>query len=383
MYRNNKAAIFDLLICLSVFLQPTLAVLQIVVSAVLGIDIDGTTIIRVALTAILMLSAIIVSFSRRSVLFFLTYVIVLTILLFHASVFPANVEYMISEAPRFLLSVIIPSALCLCTVKNLIVLKHATIITAWCTVFLIVIYVGAFFKGMFFFEKYNMTFSYGCLFTMLVLFYQKKTLPLIVSLIVLLIVVAIGSRGAALIFVGYIVADLFLQRSKFRWMLLIGCVVITFLVPLFSDFLDSIGITSRTLMRIGDGELMYSSGREELYPVFLNLMNENPILGIGLYGDRLYSDGTYCHNLFLELCLDFGIPIGTIIIISGFIIIVRSYLRCDYDMRRLLLLFVFYGICPLLASNSYLVDNYLAVLVGIIVLIKKNKYRFNSVSIYK
>ena len=361
---KDKSLIADYIICFAVFIQSALLIMQSVMVALLGIDPEETTLFRVLFTAIPMVAAIVISFYRNPYLFLVVYAVVLIILALHSVLFPQNAEFIWKEAPRFLLPVVIPSALCLISVKKSEIVEKVAIFISWVTAAMVSIYVAAFFRGVFIFERYNMSFGYGCLFPMMMLYSCKRPFPILASFLIFLIVVALGSRGASLVFVGYVFVDLFLSRNRFRWLVLSFGVLSILLLPLFESSLESIGITSRTLSHLEDGNITQSVGRESLYPFFINQLMNNPITGIGIYGDRIDTDGTYCHNLLLEVLLDFGLLIGTIVLICLGLLIIRTFSRLKGRDRNLYLVFVFYGLGPLMASSSYLRVNYLALLIG-------------------
>ncbi len=70
-----------------------------------------------------------------------------------------------------------------------------------------------------------------------------------------------------------------------------------------NTILNRIGIYSRSI-DLFLGEEMYLSGRDIIYGEVINQIVSNPIFGIGLGGDRVYTGGTYSHNIFWRLFLD-------------------------------------------------------------------------------
>ena len=114
--KENK---IDYLISFAVFSQSFLIILQQVMIFVLGMDPDATTIYRVVLSAIPMSIAIILSFRRKKALFVWSYLLVLFILFINLILYPENSEYIKQNSFRFLLPIVIPSALCLMSVKSI------------------------------------------------------------------------------------------------------------------------------------------------------------------------------------------------------------------------------------------------------------------------
>lgn len=371
---NEKKIVFgDYLIGLAVFIQPVLILMQHVLIDVLKMNPDTTTTYRVVLTAVPMLLAIAVGFYRKSFRFILVYVLALLVLLLTVLIFPLNERYVKTEGLRFLLPLIIPSAVCLTTVENMDVLKKSLNITAWLSAVLVFFYTFSYFAGQFVIDSYNMSFSYGCLLPMIVLYSQRRVIPTIVSLFLFLVVLAIGSRGGAIIFVAYVIVDALINRRKGRWLVLVMGFVFVLFLPFLKSFFDSIGIGSRTLGLLNAGDIAYDSGREDIYSTCVNALNEHPIGGFGLFGDRVLLEGAYCHNFFLEICLNFGVFLGLLIVFVLLLCFIKSWRASKGDNRDFLLIITFGCFLPYMVSGSYLVSNNIALWIGIILLLIKNR----------
>lgn len=360
----------DFLICIAVFIQSPLILLQHVLIDVFGMSAEATTPYRVILTAIPMLFAIYLSIHRKPRLFLFTYIIAFILLLTTIVFFPQNTPYVMSEGLRFLLPVVIPSALCLASVRSLEASERALLAMSWVSAIFVFFYVFAYLRGFIVFDSYNMSFSYGCLLPMIALFYRKSLGSIVASLIMFLAVVAIGSRGAAVVFVCYVIADTLFSNSKGTFIILLAGIVFLLFLPLFSTWLGDLGISSRTISLYSEGDLIsYDAGRGEIYSSFSFDSVEHPLLGIGLYGDRYYTGGGYCHNVLLEICIDFGFILGPIIILVLFAKLVQQFFMISLYYKRVLLKYVFFGLLPLMVSGSYLQSPYLSILIGMSCLI--------------
>jgi len=362
----------DYFIAISVFLQPVLVLLQCLMIDVLMMDPEATTIYRVMLSAIPMSLAILFSFKRKPLIFIITYTIVLSIIVIHSFIFPQNLEFIKTEGLRFLLPMVIPSALCLSSVNSLKIVENSLYYTSCVALFLVFLYVLVYFLGVFFIETYNMSFSYACLLPM-VSFYRRRTFcGYIFALFLLISVLAIGSRGAAIVFVVYVFYDIFQYKIKYSF-LLSGILLIVFLMlPLLSEWLDSVGIHSRTLTLWVEGEINQDSGRGDLYDMFYKILYEHPFWGIGLFGDRVYLDGFYCHNILLEMLLNWGM-LGVILLWPLILILLLLiFLKCDKEYQNRIICYTLVLIGPLMASNSYLISPNFGIYCGIIYLIFKN-----------
>ena len=171
--RQNKV---DYLISFAVFLQSFLIVLQEIMISILKMDPESTTIYRVIFSAIPMSIAIILSFKRKKVLFIVTYLLAFLVLAINLLVYPVNSEYLQLNSFRFLLPIVIPSALCLMTVKSIDIAERALYYVSWATFVLVVFYIISYFVGVFAIDEYSMSFSYGCLLPMVALYRRKRKL---------------------------------------------------------------------------------------------------------------------------------------------------------------------------------------------------------------
>jgi hypothetical protein len=57
------------------------------------------------------------------------------------------------------------------------------------------------------------------------------------------------------------------------------------------------------------GGLLDDNGRASIAEKALHYISDSIMTGNGMLSDR-YLIGTYCHNIFLEILIDFGIVIG-------------------------------------------------------------------------
>jgi len=367
----------DYIICVAVLIQSALVIFQHILMGIFHIDPEETTVYRVVMTAIPMTIAIILAVLRKPILFIITYLIALSILLFHAVIFPSNLEYILDEGFRFLLPLVLSSALCLITVRDISIVEKSAEIVSWITALFVFIYVFAFLRGRFSIDSYSMGFSYGCLFPMLILYTRGRMLSKVVSIILFFIVLSIGSRGAAFVFVFFVAFDMFRSHNRFRWVAFAAGMLLVLLLPEVISFLGTLGINSRTLFLLNEGNIYYTSGREEIYAQTITVLKDNLYLGLGLFGDRAILGGAYCHNLFLEIFVDYGFFLGTLIILLGIIALVVSYRASSSGYRTMWMIFALSGIFPLMATSSYLIYNPLAILIGYSVLVCK---RHNNIS---
>jgi hypothetical protein len=365
---------FEKFIAFAVLLQSFLVILQQVLISVFYMQPEATTTYRVILTAVPLSVAIIITLYRKWQTFLLVYGITILVLLFNIIIFPKNEIFLKTYSLRFLLPVVISSALCLIYLSNIDIVESVLYKISWSTFFLVLFYVISYFSGNFVIKGYNMSFSYGLLLPMLSLYSRKNLYSLLASLLLFLIVLGIGSRGAAIVFMMYVVYDIFQSNKKFIIPVVIAMGVFFLSLNTLAQWFESIGIYSRTLNLIINDDIGHMSGRDIIYDKMTDIFWENPIKGIGLFGDRYYLNGAYTHNLILELYLNWGIIGATFIIIFFVWKFVVTFIRSDKKNRNILVKYLLASVAPLMVSGSYLVDYDLGIFIGVLFLIgRENK----------
>ena len=202
---------------------------------------------------------------------------------------------------------------------------------------------------------------------------------LIIGFICLLIV---GARGAQLSFVLVIIAcAIYFAKNKLRALSALGIISLLFIIALnnldvISGWMDTLlgdyGAHSRTLTKLIEGDFFSQSGRDKLRDIIYVGINQNPF-GYGLFGDRYltavggWGEPAYCHNIFLELCCDFGIIIGPILFISiCYKIIKNCNTNRQHNKRNFLLLLLPCGFFELFFSNSLILSIPFFAMIGVL-----------------
>lgn len=109
---------------------------------------------------------------------------------------------------------------------------------------------------------------------------------------------------------------------------------------------------SRALSQISNGDFL--SGREFLYSSAVGLIKDKPLTGSGIGFYQQASNGNYPHNLFLQIAVEFGLPIMTVFLFFT-VEAVRTIFddRVPLNSRKILLLFFSLSIPRLMFSSSY------------------------------
>jgi O-antigen ligase len=214
---------------------------------------------------------------------------------------------------------------------------------------------------------YNMSIGYYLLLPAIVFlnnFIDKASIKSgVLAIVSILIILSIGSRGPilciAIYFILYQIINFKkLNKRKFIFNILITIIILLVILYLeeilimLARVLASYGINSRSISLFMQDKVRLS-GRELIYRDVLHQIRENPIFGVGIAGDRLYT-GTYSHNILIELISSFGVVIGCLIIVSLFIIILKSLFSLDIEGANSILIWLAIGFIPLFVSSTYL-----------------------------
>lgn len=366
----------DYYISFAVFIQSFLIILQQAMISILGMDAEATTIYRVLSSAGFMSLAILFSFLRNKKIFIFTYSVAFLIIILNMIFFPENEVYLKREAFRFLLPMVISSALCLMTVQSIAIVEKALYHVAWLSFGLVLIYALFYLQGVFTIDEYNMSFSYGCLLPMVSLYRYKSRLSVTASLFLFLIVLAIGSRGAAMVFVAYVLYDIAFVNIKYFLFLLMIAIGLFLSMDFFIEWLDSVGIHSRTLSLLISDQAFQDSGRGYIYDKVYMALGDK-LWGLGLYGDRRILGGFYCHNIFLEMMVNWGYVGVFILWPIIFVKLTILYFNLNNVNKNRFVCYTLVLLGPLMFSNSYLLDPSFGIYCGLVYLISKTGIALN------
>lgn len=340
-------------------------------------DPGGANMIRVLATAIPIVLSMLIVVKRNISLTFVSFCIVGAILFITLLLYPDRWEYMRDDVLKFTLPVVVPTGLCIASVKKLPIFIRCV---QWVSVFAAIVglaYAVLYMIGAFVIESYNMTFSYSLLFPTCVMINRKKFIWKGIALLLMVEMLAIGSRGALLIAIAYWSFTLVWGKKSLGQIMIYGILIaaVYFLffdsiIRILVDLFDAVGISSRTLTLLLNDELIsHSSGRDELFEATWHLINKNPIFGSGVWADRQYFDG-YCHNVFLELLLNYGYFGTSIILLIFSVKQIGIYSRIPFN-HKVMYVMMLSLLCQLVASGSYLVSFNVGMFLGFSYLLSK------------
>ena len=243
------------------------------------------------------------------------------------------------------------------------------------------------------FDETSHTLGYAALFPAIVLAIEivhesKKRLLNTMGLIISSILVIQADTTGALVAIAFsvILAMCFVIKRYKKWAFIIIVsliLVLTYLINnivVISDYLattlSQYGINVDLLLELSDTGLKTDRYRDSIYDYCINYSKEHWLFGCGIGNDRqLITNNTlvinqlmvtnYPHNLFLELIMQLGIPIGGSV--SIFIIVfLFKYLISEKNLyaQRIAVVTVGMGFFPLLYSSSYIENAFFFALIG-------------------
>lgn len=319
-------------------------------------------------------------FIRSGILFILLYSISIVVFSFSYLFFPQNIKFLNDILFKYFF-ICIPSFIYSFSINDRKVFKD-TMDKASSIIFIVGFVTGALvFLGEMSLGTYSMSFSYYMLFPAIIYlndFLERFSIKsLILAFLSLFVMLTIGSRGAIISSGIYVILHLLINAKDKSPNKVILNIIILMVIIIFSIYLKEIlfhinsillrhGIYSRNIsLFLGDG--INLSGRDIIYKEVLEQIRLNPILGIGLAGDRVYTGGTYSHNIFLEILSGFGVIVGSFILFVIVIISIKVLFSKDVEGSNLLLIWFCMGFVPLLVSGSYLTDFQFWIYLGLAV----------------
>lgn len=222
--------------------------------------------------------------------------------------------------------------------------------------------------------EYNLAFGYDVLFLFVIftlLGKMKNKWYYILSVISLFCIVMAGSRGPLLgvcLTVFILLIDAIKNRPMIQRVTLISLfavvsvvVIINFtnIILALAFFLQRLGLSSRTIVSIISGNTFEDNGRARLYEIAINMIRSGGPFGNGIYGDRyvISSQTTmwigYCHEVALEILVDYGYLLGGAILVYLTSRIVKILCSTESEWRTVYLILLI-SASQLILSGSYL-----------------------------
>lgn len=219
-------------------------------------------------------------------------------------------------------------------------------------------------------EGEEMGVAYSLLPHLLVLLYaiirKFRWYTLAIFLLGLFRLLGTGNRGSLLCIAFFLILYLLIAgRFRHKWLILSAVAMAVFVIwlqqdALFSylnDTLSNLGFNTRLFNMMAEGELSDANGRDVLFSFFKGKIETGGLFGYGILGDRalMNMENGYPHNLALELWVDFGLFLGTALLIILLYLFVRAFIcTSNQDIKAYLVLFFIVGVFSLFLSDSYI-----------------------------
>lgn len=220
---------------------------------------------------------------------------------------------------------------------------------------------------------------------------DKKMFDITLAVVGTLVILLVGSRSSlvAILFFWLVYWLANEKRKGVRYGAL-ALVVLVFmlgsssLLTIFSTLANSVGYSTHITDALTGEGIFSDESRTQLYEGFMGMIALSP-WGYGIMGDRyissaynLYWKPIYPHNIFLEILVNFGYIIGTVIILTLIVALIKGLVTSkDRNYKMCVLVLVSSSFIKLLFSSSYWIDQMFFLLLGVLlatpILTKKRK----------
>ncbi len=376
----NKDFKGDIILSFAAFFQVAVLLSQLILIDTKTFAHESIKQISIIISAIPMVFATYYIIRRNLWILIATYFSVLLIIILTLIFFPANKIYLLDNL-FYLLCINIPCFLCVASIRSISVLRRIMHILSFIIFALGLVYMFLLGIGKIIFSLYSMPFSNYLLLPALVFITQRRVIYFIFFIVICIMMLIIGSRGALVAAILYTLSILYFDKFKSGSLIFLLLLLIVFSATLFEAIItltEEVGISSRTIHLFTQGNITQSSARSEIYSVTWASVLKGPLLGHGIYGDRVILGGEYCHNIILELLHNFGILPGSVIVIAIFIFTIHTLLRSNKENKKFLVMILCYSIIPLMVSGSYLNDSKFGLFLGSLALLSTTTQEPNN-----
>lgn len=220
----------------------------------------------------------------------------------------------------------------------------------------------------------------------------KRLIPFGISLFFMF---AYGARGPVACLALFIIVNILLhfeKRSRGRavgFVAVLGVIAAAVyqyfyeLLRWFQTLFAQLGFSIRTVDRLMNQSFFEDRGRNRIAEICIDRILEHPFIGIGPVNDRIYlanqfgngegAVGSYPHNFFLEILMQYGVILGgMMLLLFAFLILKALRTAPNANTKDLIVILIGSYFFPLLFSGSYLDSRGFYMLVAICAVICKN-----------
>lgn len=321
---------------------------------------DRLNLVIMAIVGILYIYAFLISLSRhvsrRCLLFWL---FILLSYMFTVLFFPENLPY-IKDTFLRVVTILFLTSILIAKLRDLSWLKKYMTLLAYPTIIagvmggLFISYFGHVTTSEYEGDSYAMSLSYAVLIAVMWLlhsFFKDASLKALVFAIVgVVVIILYGSRNPLLAIGTYIFVELFDKaeyakktstRIFYKVVLSIGGVMAVFYKSILRALLalsSELGFNSRTLNMLTD-DTVDMTNRDTIHKQLWDLINENPLTGLGIQGDMAQMD-EMAHGLYLSIISTYGYVIGIAFLIYLFSNCLAALKRAKGLDHQILVLYI-------------------------------------------
>lgn len=260
---------------------------------------------------------------------------------------------------------------------------------SYISIIILILYIPQVINGNLEYMQYGVYISY-CFIAFLFnysIYSKKNIMDLLMAGISLIIILFFGNRGSL---IGCLIMIVFniLYTKELTLKKIVSRVII--IVILFITFMNSYNILvgvkrilvnhnissysiNKYIMAFEEGIMKSSSGRDEIYQSSIELIKNSGFRanGIGYY---TYKTGeNYPHNFILDIMIIFG-AIGTLIVLTILLILIIKLINIkDEKIKMFLLLILIYTFVRLTFSATFITEETLWLLIGLIINISERR----------
>lgn len=240
----------------------------------------------------------------------------------------------------------------------------------------------------------NMGFAYNVLPAILIIasgmyIKEKRKVSIIFTVIAFVFLLALGTRGPILCFVIFLILMMVKKLGFSKFSVIAVAVGIIFNVFInstlytstminFSNTLSNMGFSTRIVEMILEDNVSDANGRDAIQDKLIGEIREEPFEFRGVFSDRIstrglvdrehyisYTNGTYAHNLFIEILHSYGVAIGGILLISLLLFMLNFFLHSKLEVGYIVVLVICMGFVQLIMSGTYLTQPTFFMMMGL------------------
>lgn len=234
----------------------------------------------------------------------------------------------------------------------------------------------------------DMTFSYTLCIMVCALIAKTQKYDFYFILLACACMFVAGTRGPILCTICAVLLSMLLNfKSKRTFVYIVIGIIAIVLVQLnligiivngIGEYLTKFGITElRILDYFNEGNMLDSSGRDTLQGTVISAIMSRPFRGWGIGSDRMLLDGSYVHNIFLEVLCSFGLIFGGAFLCFLAIVSLRALFSKNKSLSLIAFVFITSIVLKLVFSLSIINCREFSIFLGICLggILKERKER--------